>query len=229
MLNVPPGMNRNAKSVQDMGEPADTGAMLIAYMCERIGIRDLEGLDILDLGCGSRFSEAILNRDLPVGQYTGLEVKKNIVDFLQNNVDDDRFEYFHFDIQNRAYNTKGVPLAGDLSNEITAALDHRRYDIACMFSVITHQQPDEADAIFRFLARHVRPEGHLFFSAFTHEGSPPHKELKPENPGMRSSFSTELMEEMLADAGWSALSRADPVPNGVPIMWSYLCTLRKNA
>lgn len=223
MLIVPQDMNRNAKSVQDMGDPADTGAMLISYMCERIGIDDLGGLDILDLGCGTRFSEAILNRDLPVGSYTGIEVKQNIVDFLHDNVDDSRFAYFQFDIKNLCYNPKGIALSEGLGDEISAALDHKRFDIACMFSVITHQQPDEAHAIFRLLAPHIRPGGHLFFSAFIHEGEPDHKELKPQRPGMQSSFSAVHMAQMLADTGWSVVSRADPAPEGLPIMWSYLC------
>lgn len=219
MLKIPAELNRNAKSVQDMGEPADTGAMLIDYMCARIGIDDLAGLDVLDLGCGVRFSESILNRDTPIGTYTGIEVKKKIVDFLIEHVRDPRLSYFHADLKNLCYNPRGTADYADLSE----VLNHKRYDIACMFSVITHQQPDEASATFQFLNRHIKPDGHMFFSAFLHEDGPEHKELNPAKPGIKSSFSSGYMEKMLAGSGWSIVSRADPVPNDVPIMWSYLC------
>jgi len=50
MLEVPESLNRNAKGVRAMGDPADTGLMLINYMCARIGIDSLAGLDVLDFG-----------------------------------------------------------------------------------------------------------------------------------------------------------------------------------
>ena len=71
MLIVPEEFNRNAKSVQEQDTPAETGRRLIEYMCERIGIPDLAGRDLLDHGCGVRFSESFLNLDL-LGQAHGL-------------------------------------------------------------------------------------------------------------------------------------------------------------
>ncbi len=74
MLKVPERLNRNHPSVRAKGDPADTGLMLINYMCERVGIDSLAGLDVLDLGCGVRFSQSTINRNVPIGSYTGLEV-----------------------------------------------------------------------------------------------------------------------------------------------------------
>jgi hypothetical protein len=55
---VPEKFNRNNPAVRAMGSPADTGLRLREHMCDRIGISSLAGLEMLDLGCGSRFADA---------------------------------------------------------------------------------------------------------------------------------------------------------------------------
>lgn len=222
MLEVPERLNRNAKCVRDMGDPADTGRMLIDYMCERIGIPTLAGLDILDLGCGVRFSQSIINRDLPIGTYTGLDVDEEIVQFLCEKVTDPRFAYHHVDTLNTYYNPNGKGL--DL--EAPSPLGEKKFDVACMFSVITHQNPQEAAPLFRFLRRHINGDGWLFFSAFTHEEHVPYKERNPDRPGNKSSYSVQYMTKLLDDAGWAVSSVVDPRPNGIPIQTSILCRPR---
>ena len=220
MLQVPDHLNRNAPSVQEMGHPADTGAMLIDYMCQRIGIDTLASRDVLDLGCGVRFSQAIIDRDLPIGTYTGIDVDRAVIDFLSENVDDERFCYHYMDVGNQFYNPEG----DRLDPETQTALGDRNFDIACMFSVITHQQPEEASAIFRFLRHYIRNDGRLFFSAFLHQEPQDFKELNPSKPGLKASYSKPLMAELLRSADWKIESLVDPLPNDVPIMWSYLCS-----
>ncbi len=38
---------------------------------ERLGLRDLSESDVLDVGCGVRFTQAIINRDISINSYTG--------------------------------------------------------------------------------------------------------------------------------------------------------------
>jgi hypothetical protein len=66
MLVIPAWFNKNHPEVVARGAPADTGTWLIQYMCDRIGITDLGRCDVLDLGCGCRFADAIVNRQLPM-------------------------------------------------------------------------------------------------------------------------------------------------------------------
>ena len=68
-----------------------------------------------------------------------------------------------------------------LDADTPSPLGATRFDLACMFSVITHQQPEEAKPIFSFLRRHIKPDGHLFFSAFIHDGHVSYAERDPEN------------------------------------------------
>jgi len=219
MLIVPQEFNRNAKTVQDQDTPTHTGRILIDYMCERIGIDDLAGRDLLDHGCGVRFSESVLNLGLPVGSYTGLDVHGPLISFLQEAVSDPRFAYHHVDVANQMYNPEGhakVPYAEVLPAE-------QRFDIASMFSVITHQDPEEARHSFTFLRRHIRDDGHMFFSAFLHEDEVPFQQLIPSRPGLKASYARPHLTDLLRDTGWEVLSVVDPLPQDVPIMWSLLC------
>jgi hypothetical protein len=70
-LVVPRRFKRNSPDVLAQAPSADTGLWLLRYMCERIGVPSLAGLDVLDFGCGSRFAEAILAHDIPLRSYVG--------------------------------------------------------------------------------------------------------------------------------------------------------------
>ena len=43
---------------------------------ERLGLRDLSESDVLDVGCRVRFTQAIINRDIPILSYTGVDVHR---------------------------------------------------------------------------------------------------------------------------------------------------------
>lgn len=220
MLVVPDHLNRNAPNVTKAGDPADTGADLIRYMCRRIGVQSLAGKDVLDIGCGVRFSQAIFNRNLPIGSYTGVDVSKPVIDFLISNVEDARMRYFQTNASNTLYNPKGeAHHRGHLPG-----LGDAKFDIACMFSVITHQNIDEAEDTFSLIRSHILDDGFMFFSFFLHEeSSTNYKELIPEKPGLRSSYSESLMTEMLERTGWEVLSLAPAGDEGVWIQSSLLC------
>lgn len=86
MLVVPPEFNRNAPDVQKLGRPEDTGKQLLDYMTRRLGLVDLSSTDILDFGCGCRFSESIVNLGVPVRTYTGIDLYKSLIDYLDEAV-----------------------------------------------------------------------------------------------------------------------------------------------
>lgn len=218
ILEVPDNFNRNAIPVREMATPEETGKMLIDYMCERIGIDDLGEMDVLDFGCGVRFAQSIINCGLPIGTYTGIEVEEKLVRFLIEEVKDKRFNFYHVDVANQYYNPNG------LSN-IGKPLGDKLFDIACMFSVITHQTPDEARLIFRFLRDHLRDDGHLFFSTIVHEGGQDFFEEDLERPGFRCSYRTDFLKKILGEFGFVVESVVGRNPSGLPIVTSLLCTV----
>jgi SAM-dependent methyltransferase len=83
------------------GDEAIASAVwLIDNMCEQLGLEDLGDSEVLDFGCGVKFTQAITNRSLPIKKYVGVDVYGEMIDFLRENVHDPRFEYFHIDAHN---------------------------------------------------------------------------------------------------------------------------------
>jgi SAM-dependent methyltransferase len=162
-LVVPSELCRNA--ITDSDAVVDAAVWLINHMCEHIGFTDLGNADVLDFGCGVRFTQAFLNRGVPIKSYVGVDVSRDVTDFLRASVFDPRFEYVHLDAHNDRYNPTGKPLAGLTLPE----LEHRRFDLICLFSVFTHLAPDDYVAMLSLLRRFVRGDGWLFYTLFINE------------------------------------------------------------
>jgi hypothetical protein len=92
-----------------------------------------------------------------------------------------------------------------------------------MYSVITHQLPDDAAVIFTLLRRHVKSDGRLFFSAAIEDGDFGYREGFPENPTALSVYSIDLINQLIEAAGWRMLSFAPRVPAGLPNQETILC------
>jgi SAM-dependent methyltransferase len=162
-LVVPEELRRNNQ--RDPVEIVDVAVDLIDRMCRRIGVGDLGNLDVLDFGCGVRFTQAFLNRGLPIKHYVGVDVSHPVIDFLRSNVSDPRFEFVHLDAHNELYNPTGQPLS-----ELTVPeIEGRHFDLICLFSVFTHLAPPDYAAMLRLLRRFVKPDGRLFYTLFINE------------------------------------------------------------
>src|SRR5262249_47054479 len=129
--------------------------------CARLGVADLDGKDILDIGCGVRFAQAIINGAIPIGSYTGIEVDATLIAWLRENVDDDRFAFHHWPVRNAMYNPLGTTMGEATRLPVTDS-----YDLIWMFSVVTHMTPRDAKTILELARGRVRPTGRLFFTAF---------------------------------------------------------------
>ncbi|NBW86734.1 MAG: hypothetical protein EBR23_07900, partial [Planctomycetia bacterium] len=115
-LDVPQELQRNAPRVRERG--ADhTGEVLIRLAMQRCGLASLAESDVLDVGCGVRFTQALINRRIPFKSYSGVEVHRPIVDFLKASVEphDPRFRYAHWNVRNARYNQDGIAMAAAAS------------------------------------------------------------------------------------------------------------------
>ena len=219
ILNVPERFDKNDPSVRSMGTPAETGTLLIGYMCERLGVADLSKLDVLDFGCGGRFADAIVNNRLPIKSYTGIDVDGELIEFLCANVSDPRLSFHQWNVRNPNYNPGGVPLVVDMS----LPSGERTFDLICMFSVITHQLPPDAETLFRISRRCVRPHGQMFFSAYIQEMEDDYQEVIPDRPTALSAYSIHFLRRLLEGAGWRIKSHEHRNDRGMPILDSLLC------
>ena len=207
-LMVPDRFNKNAPEVRELGTQATSGTWLLEYMCERLGVSSLAALDVLDFGCGCRFADAIVNNDLSIGSYAGIDVDREMIAWLAGNIPDPRLSFHHWDAYNPGYNPSGFPL----TPATRLPTGRRTFDVISLFSVITHQLPADAETLFGILRRYVRPRGRMFFSATIDDLPEDYREMGA-TPTAHSAYSWRALAGMLERSGWRALSRTGKNPH----------------
>jgi len=203
ILVVPPEFNRNSSTVISLMSPEDSGCWLLDRMRKQIGLESYANKRLLDFGCGVRFSQAIINRKLSIGDYIGVDVCLPMIEFLQKKVRDDRFSYIFLDAYHAMYNPHGSPLTPNWSLPIT-----QDADVVCMFSVITHQYPNDSLSIFSILRRHINAAGQLFFTCFLDESIFDFEDRSPERNGGRCFYNPQFLTDIVQRCGWRVVTRA---------------------
>jgi SAM-dependent methyltransferase len=163
-LKVPRNLRRGHRA-SDEQVSVEFAVELITHMSKHFGLADLGAAKLLDIGCGCKFTQAILDRNLPIGQYVGIDVYAEMIEFLQSNVDDPRFSFYHMNTHNEMYNQDGEPLTAD----IKLPIGEDKFDLICLFSVFTHLAPHDYVAMLKMLRAYVKPNGRLFYTVFVNE------------------------------------------------------------
>ena len=89
-----------------------SGSHMLRKMPVWLGMEDLSTAEILDIGCGTKFTQAILRDDIAVGRYVGIDVFKPMIEHLKSEVSDPRFSFHHMNTHNSMYNPDGEKLTG---------------------------------------------------------------------------------------------------------------------
>jgi SAM-dependent methyltransferase len=204
LLTVPDELNRNAPEIHARG-PENTGTVLLQLVIERLGLNDLSESDVLDVGCGVRFTQAIINRDIPIKSYTGVDVDSALIGYLQREVADPRFSFSRWDAQNAMYNPTGVKITPESSLPVQGT-----FDIIWLFSVFTHLDPSDANAMLAILRRYMRPTGTLIFSAFIDNAVLTFEDKAPQNPLAFPCYSEQYLRQLVDANGWRLASMNPP-------------------
>jgi SAM-dependent methyltransferase len=236
-LDIPTKFNRSAH--KDPDATAESAVYLLRYICDKLGLPDLSQQDMLDVGCGTKFTQALLNHGLSIKSYVGVDVYREMIDFLCENVADPRFEYHHVDVQNDLYNPDAPPMTAHTD----LGVGHRTFDVICLFSVFTHLAPRDYTTMLRMLRRYVRPSGRLIYTLFIDEltehgygfidrvdrdlrsGSAkamddrsngaerdikPFVDVYPDNPLLCALYSRDHAYELIDGTGWAPLELLPP-------------------
>jgi SAM-dependent methyltransferase len=197
-LKVPKRLHRNHPNVVAAGYE-HTGSILIGLAMQRVGLSSLEEIDVLDVGCGVRFTMTIINRDIPIKSYTGLEVHKPIVDFLNKKVAryEKRFRFVHWNVRNKMYNPKGLELSNWERLPVAG-----NFDLIWLFSVFTHMNPTDTQAMLKILRKHIREEGRIFFSAFIDDDVDGFEDRVKDRPLEKAYYGRNYMELIIKETGW---------------------------
>ncbi|MCB0907585.1 MAG: class I SAM-dependent methyltransferase [Nocardioidaceae bacterium] len=213
--------------------------MLLGLLADAMGREDLAGVDVLDVGCGTKFSEAIVNDGLAVGSYHGADVNREVIEHLRTHNADPRFSYHHVGVRNELYN----PDAPEMGVDTDLGCGDRTFDLICLFSVFTHLAPTDYAVMLRLLRRYVRPDGMLFFTVFLDEltegghsfpdiidrrmGGPesglsiaerqsartvvPFHDADPSRPLTYAIYAREYAMALIDGTGWEVVEVRDPI------------------
>lgn len=176
-----------------------TGYRLMQSLLARLGWDGFAGRKMLDFGCGVRLPRTFVNLGIGIGRYHGVDVDKAVIDWLSENVRLPEFAFTWIDDRNPLYNPAGRSGAGH--RDLVAALAGQDFDLACLHSVITHCDPDEARRIFATLRAILPPRGALYFTAFLDDAVAGYAEAGAVDRA-RSVYAPELLRTLLAEAGW---------------------------
>ena len=159
-LPVPPELEFGAHQTRE--EWVESGHFAVELLCRTLEREDLSGVDLLDVGCGTKLVKTLLDNSMPIGRYVGIDTQAKVIDWLKANVSDPRFEFHHLNAHNAMYNPEG----SDLAEFEALPVGERRFHLICLFSVFTHLAPHDFAAMLRLLRRHAGPETKLLFSLF---------------------------------------------------------------
>lgn len=226
-LSIPSKLRRGGKK-SDEWVYIDDGRDLLAYMCEALGLENLGSQRVLDMGCGTKFTQAILNYDIPIGEYIGIDVYGEMIDFLHAHTQDSRFSYHHIDTHNEMYNPTGAKLSADTRLPI----EEYSCSVICLFSVFTHLAPADYSNMLKVMRRYARDEARLIFTLYIDEVSnnghglieqialqqetpyvpsgQPFRDAFPNKPLQWALYSRQYALELIEGTGWEVEKLCKP-------------------
>ena len=176
----------------------------IAELTER---PDWSDLRVLDFGCGVKFSQALLQCDVSVKQYVGMDVYREMISFLQEQVHDPRYAYHVVPFHNEMYNPTGIPLSAGA--ELPEA--GGPFDLITLQSVFTHVTPQDFLALLQVLRKAAAPNARLFFTCFINqEMEQDFLDSEPDKPLLRAYYRESFIREMLEQSHWNPLALHPP-------------------
>ena len=194
MLVIPNHLQRNTSRVAAEGyEKSGQRLMFLARDRSELELKDS---DILDIGCGVRFTATILNNGLDVKSYTGIEVHRPIIDFLKKEVADPRFHFIHWDVHNALYNKDGLPMSSFTSLPVKG-----QYNAIWLFSVFTHLNPTDSTSMLDLIRKIITENGKLVFTCFINDEVETF--LDRDANLVHAQYGENFMHSIIANTGWS--------------------------
>lgn len=191
-------LNVNAKSIAEVGTEK-TGLALLKLISEELEISDWSSARFLDVGCGVRFTQTMLNNGIDIGHYCGVDIMQSIIELLNAEVDLPNYEFHHWDVYNNLYNKPGTEMAD------FKALPGNTQDLqfGCLISVFTHLNKDDSNSLLRILRASMPKGAKILFSAFIEddfEGD--FIEVFPENPSRTVKHKEASFTSLIEQNGW---------------------------
>jgi SAM-dependent methyltransferase len=195
-----PAQFRKGSLRNDQKASIDSAVASIAQMAQEMGVEDLSRKSVLDIRCGVKFTQAFFGRQVKVKQYHGVDVDRDMIDYLSTHVKGRRFTYKHIDVYNAMYHKSGPKLSAD--TDIGAK--GRTFDLICLFSVFTHLVPEDFRAMLQLARRYIADDGTLLFTCFVDDTIPgDFKDFDPTRPLLRAIYRESAVRAFARETNWS--------------------------
>ncbi len=170
----------------------------------------IDGARILDFGCGVKLVQGLMELDSPQEKYCGVDVYREMINYLADSVRDKRYEFATLSFQNEMYNKDGEKMTG--TSRLPIREDTFKANIITMFSVITHMIPDDALASLQILRGYASEDARLIFSSFINPNQQEDFIDKlPDRPLLNAIYRKEFLESLVKQAGWKIESFNSPI------------------
>jgi len=205
ILNVPFKMRKGTLR-SNQHEAIESAVNDLNYIKSKIGIKNFKDSNILDIGCGVKYSQAILQQKIPIRSYWGLDVDKKMIYFLNHNVDDPIMNYRVVPFYNEMYNKKGKKMTKD--SKLPSG--KRKFDLILLLSVFTHFEPTDFQNMLHILKRSLSKKGVIFFSVFiNNEMKERFKDKHKDKPLLKAVYQQKFVDEMINKAGLKIKAREE--------------------
>ena len=202
-LEVPRNLRRGHKQ-SDTEASLASAVELLGLLARHLGVEHLGDVELLDMGCGTKLVEAILRHQLPIGRYVGIDVYREMIEFLQREVQDPRFTFYPMNSHHPNYNPDGSPLSASQGLPLAPA----SFDAICLFSVFTHLDPRDYREMLMLLRPYIKPEGRLIYSLFVNERT-------PEGLGLADDIARRMATRSPSSPVTDGVSAPESVPDFV--------------
>lgn len=198
-IEIPKDLLRNSSKVLELGIE-NTGMTILNEGNKLLGYPDLADKDVLDIGCGTRFTQTIINRGLPIKSYTGIDIDERLIFYLSNHVKDSRFSFRYWNIHNEMYNPFGQK---QLTKNTKLPLPQdKKFDVIWMYSVITHNDPEDTTCLLHILRHYVKKDGRLLFSALLDDNIATFEDKQKDQPLANVYYNGDFIRQIISQTGW---------------------------
>ena len=186
----------------------------IAYL---IGRDDWSDQNVLDFGCGVKFTQALIQYKVDIKNYVGMDVFKKQIKYLSKKVGHPNFVYYDVPFKNEKYNPKGVKMVA--SANLPGLIN--TYDIIILQSVFTHFNPDDFLALLHILRRYAAVDSRMFFTCFIDNAMDKEFfDFVPNRPMQRAYYKEQTIRDMLIASRWKLLLLNPP---SAKMMYQIVC------
>jgi 2-polyprenyl-3-methyl-5-hydroxy-6-metoxy-1,4-benzoquinol methylase len=186
---------------RDQNASVASAVSMIGRIITELGVADLSDTAILDIGCGVKFTQAFYGRKIPVKRYHGVDVGFAMIKFLKDNVADERFSYKYIKVYNARYHRRG---GEPLSADIDIGAKKQVFDLVCLFSVFTHLDPADYQAMLRLARKYISFDGTFIFTTFIDDSiDGDFIDKNPELPMHMAVYRENIVRKFAVEASWS--------------------------